>query len=82
MDNLPIQPMYRFPVDKIYAVSLSGMEDIKTNYEDTPSSKELLAAKFSKKKYKIPSISSIIINSFTLNSRQRQELTKKKYLIF
>jgi len=79
MDNLPIDPMYRFPVDKIYAVSLSGMQDIKTNYDDTPSSKDLLAAKFSKKRrYKIPSISSIIINSLTLNSRQLQEVTKSK----
>ncbi|HKK88487.1 MAG TPA: patatin-like phospholipase family protein [Saprospiraceae bacterium] len=79
MDNLPIDPMYRYPVDKIYAVSLSGIQDVKTNYNDTPTSMELLTAKFSKKRrYKIPNISSIIVNSMTLNSMQRQEINKSK----
>lgn len=79
MDNLPIEPMYRFPVDEIYAVSLSGLQDIKTNYDTVPNSKKLLLAKLSgRRKYKIPGITSIIINSLTINSRQKQEQTKNK----
>jgi predicted acylesterase/phospholipase RssA/CRP-like cAMP-binding protein len=79
MDNLPIEPMYRFPVDEIYAVSLSGLQDIKTNYDNVPSSKKLLLAKLSgRRKYKVPGITSIIINSLTINSRQKQEQTKNK----
>ena len=35
-----------------------------------------------KRKYKIPGISSLIINSLTLNSRQKQENTKAKVSLY
>jgi len=79
MDNLPIEPMYYYPVDKIIAVSLSTLEIREVNYEEAPSSWTLAWDKLSRgKKFKIPGISSIIINSLVLNSQQRQEATKSK----
>jgi len=79
MDNLPIEPMYQFPVAKIYAISLSGLIERKTNYQDAPTSRQLLASKIlGKRKYKIPGIASIIINSLTLGSMQKQTETKNK----
>jgi predicted acylesterase/phospholipase RssA len=79
MDNLPIEPMYQFPVAKVYAISLSGIVERKTNYEDAPSSNQVLASKIlGKKKYKIPGIASIIINSLTLSSTQKQIETRNK----
>ena len=79
MDNLPIEPMYRFPVAQIYAVSLSGLVERKTNYDDVPTARQLMTSKITgKKKYKIPGIASIIINSLTLSSVQKQKETRNK----
>lgn len=79
MDNLPIEPMYRFPVSKIIAVSLSGLPDRKVSYQEAPSGWTLFWDKIrGKKRYKIPGIGSLIINSLTLNSLQKQEVTKSK----
>ncbi len=80
MDNLPIEPMYRFPVSQIYAIALSSVFERKTNFDDTPTSKQMLASKWigKKKKYKMPGIASIIINSLTLSSQQKQLETQKK----
>jgi predicted acylesterase/phospholipase RssA/CRP-like cAMP-binding protein len=79
MDNLPIEPMYRYPVSKIIAISLSGLPERKVNYQDAPSGWAVLWDKLlAKKHYKIPSVGSIIINSLTLNSLQKQEITKDK----
>lgn len=41
LDDRPIDPVYRFPNDNIYAISLSGIRDIKTNYDDEPTAKQL-----------------------------------------
>jgi NTE family protein len=79
MDNLPIEPMYRYPISKIIAVSLSGLPDRKVEYENTPGNWSLLWDKFSgKKKYRLPNVGSLIINSLMLNSHQKQEVTKSK----
>lgn len=79
MDNLPIEPMYRFPVARIFAVSLGGLPDRQVNYEETPTGWSLFWDKMLKKRrFKIPSLGSIIINSLTLNSLQKEEVTKSK----
>jgi predicted acylesterase/phospholipase RssA len=79
MDNLPVESMYFYPVDKIIAISLSTLQGVDVNYEDAPSSCSLAWDKVSlKKQFKIPGISSIIINSLINNSQQRQETTKEK----
>lgn len=83
MDNLPVESMYFYPVDKIIAISLSTLQGVDVNYEDAPSSWSLAWDKVSQKKqFKIPGISSIIINSLIINSQQRQETTKEKVTHF
>lgn len=79
MDNLPIEPMYRYPVGNIIAVSLSGLPDRKVEFAESPASWTLLWDKLTgKRKYRLPGIASIMINSLTLNSLQKQEATKSK----
>ena len=83
VDNLPIEPMYRYPVRHIIAISLSGLETREVNYDETPSAAMLIWDKITgKRKYKIPGISSLIVNSLTLNSRQKQENTKSKVSLY
>jgi predicted acylesterase/phospholipase RssA/CRP-like cAMP-binding protein len=83
VDNLPIEPMYEYPVGNIIAVALSGFPSRKVNYQETPSSWSIFWNKiFSKKKFKIPGLASIIINSLTINSRQKQESTKSKVSLY
>jgi len=83
VDNLPIEPMYRYPVRHIIAISLSSLEVKEVDYAETPSAGMLIWNKLTgKKKYKIHGISSLIINSLTLNSRQKQETTKAKVSLY
>lgn len=83
VDNLPIEPMYRYPVRHIIAISLSGLESRQVDYAETPSAAMLIWDKLTgKRKYKIPGISSLIVNSLTLNSRQKQENTKAKVSLY
>lgn len=83
VDNLPIDPMYRYPVRHIIAISLSGLENRLVDYLETPTAGMLIWDKITRKKrYRIPGISSIIINSLTLNSRQKQENTKAKVSLY
>ncbi|MBK6785352.1 MAG: patatin-like phospholipase family protein [Saprospiraceae bacterium] len=77
VDNLPIEPMFRYPVGFIFAIALSGLTPHKTTLEELPSVGKLFWDKLlGRKKYKLPGISSVIINSLTLNSTQRQEQYK------
>ena len=83
VDNLPIEPMYRYPVRHIIAISLSMLTSRQVNYTETPSGATLIWDKLTRKKrYKIPGIASLIINSLTLNSRQKQENTKEKVSLY
>ncbi len=83
VDNLPIEPMYRYPVRHIIAISLSGLETRKVDYLETPSAGMLIWDKLTQgKKYRIPGISSLIVNSLTLNSRQKQETAKTKVSLY
>ena len=79
MDNMPIEPMYRFPVDTIIAISLTHLHVREVNYEDLPNAWELLRKRIhTGKKSKIPGIASLIIHSITINSQQKQEAAKAK----
>jgi len=79
MDNLPIEPMYKFPVNTIYAVSLSSLDVKEVTLEEVPTSWSLLRDKFrKKKKFRLPSIGSLITNSVIINSQQKQKETKDK----
>lgn len=79
MDNLPIDPMFRYPVGSIIAVSLSSNPSREVDYKEVPSSLRIFWDKFRRKKrYKIPGLSSIVINSLSINSAQRQEEKKRQ----
>jgi len=78
-ENIPIDPMYRYPVKHIIAVSLSGSEPEKVDFNSNPSVWEQIKGKFSKKKvYDNPVITTVMVNSMTLNPRQRNEINKSK----
>lgn len=77
VDNLPIETMYNYPVQHIIAISLTQLRSQPVDFEETPSASKLLLSKITgKKKFRIPGIASILVNSLTLNSRQKQEMTK------
>jgi NTE family protein len=71
--------MYRYPVKNIVAVSLAGSEPEKVDFKTNPSVWEQIKVKFIKKKvYDNPVVTTVMINSMTLNSRQREEINKSK----
>lgn len=77
VDNLPIETMYEFPVKHVIAISLTKLKSRNVEFEEMPSATQLLWQKVTgRKKYRIPDIGSILINSLTLNSRQKQEIRK------
>ena len=83
VDNLPIEPMYRYPVRHIIAISLTSLSTKHVDYAETPSARMLIWDKLTRKKrYRIPGIISLIVNSLTLNSRQKQENTKAKVSLY
>jgi predicted acylesterase/phospholipase RssA len=83
VDNLPVEPMYRYPVRHIIAISLSSLSTRRVDYTETPTAGMLLWDKITgKRRFRVPGIASLIINSLTLNSRQRQEATKAKVSLY
>lgn len=83
VDNLPIDAMYRYPVRHIIAVSLSSLTSKDVDYAEVPSVRKLIWDKLTgKNRYRIPGIASLIINSLTLNSRQKQEIAKAKVSLY
>ncbi len=82
-DNVPITHMLSKPVGQIVAVSLQVKFVYKTNINNIPSAWQLVRSKFSKtKKYKIPSLASLLINSLTINSAFRQDEMREKVSLF
>ena len=78
-DNLPIQPMFGYPVGHIISVALSGLTTREVSLNDLPSASALLWDKIlRRKKYRLPGLTSIIINSLTLNSKLRQQQNKSE----
>lgn len=77
VDNLPIESMYEFPVKHVIAISLSKLKSRNVDFENMPSAGALFWQKITgRKRYRVPDIGSILINSLTLNSRQKQEIRK------
>lgn len=73
VDNLPVEPMYNYPVDIIYAVALTPLQEQDIDYAETPSSWKIALDKVSgKKRFRVPGLGSIIANSMTLNSDTKQ----------
>ena len=83
MDNLPIDAMYQKPVKHIIALSLSAQSPHLVDIETVPTAWELFINKFTKKhRYRLPRMASILINSLTLNSVQKQEITKTQVSMY
>jgi predicted acylesterase/phospholipase RssA len=83
MDNLPIEAMYQKPVKYVIAVALSAQTSRVVKVENIPSSWQIFLNKFSKKtRFGLPTMSSILINSLTLNSIQRQVASKSQVSLY
>ena len=83
IDNLPVEPMYKKPVRHIIAVSLSAEANSKIDLKELPSSWQMLRNKFtSRKAFQLPGLSSILVNSITINSRHRQETSKPQVSLY
>ncbi|PRY85986.1 cyclic nucleotide-binding and patatin-like phospholipase domain-containing protein [Mongoliibacter ruber] len=82
-DNLPVDPMYRYPIKHIIAISLNGSEPEDVDSENFAKKWEKLKDSFGKnKKYDSPVLTSVLVNSMTLNSRQKEEITKSKVSLY
>jgi predicted acylesterase/phospholipase RssA len=83
MDNLPIEAMYKYPVKQVIAVALSSQENHTVDLEEIPTSWQMFYNKITKKKrFGLPNMASMLINSLTLNSRQKQETTKSQVAMY
>lgn len=77
IDNLPVEPMYKKPVRHIIAVSLSAETSSPVDLKEVPSSWQLLWSKITRRSNaQLPGLSSILVNSITINSRHRQETSR------
>ncbi len=77
LDNLPIESMLQRPVKHVFAIALSGEESNPIELQEVPNSWQLFKNSLRKTNFfKIPGLASILVNSITINSRQKQELTK------
>ncbi|MBW3469167.1 patatin-like phospholipase family protein [Arthrospiribacter ruber] len=82
-DNLPVEPMYRYPVKHIIAISLNGSEPEDVAAKEFSKKWERLKEAFAKdKKYDNPALTSVLVNSMTLNSKQKAEITKSKVSLY
>jgi NTE family protein len=83
VDNLPIETMYKYPVSHIIAISLTQLKSQLVDFDETPSAGSILWDKITgTKKYRLPNITSILVNSLTLNSRQKQEMSKSGVAVY
>ncbi|MEJ8816586.1 patatin-like phospholipase family protein [Lacibacter sp. H407] len=83
IDNLPVEAMYKKPVRHIIAVSLSAEATTMVDLHEIPSSWHLFWSRITNTTtYQLPGISSILVNSITINSRHRQESSKPNVSLF
>lgn len=83
IDNLPVEAMHKKPVRHIIAVSLSAEETAMIDLQEVPSSWELFWSKLKNTtNFQLPGISSILVNSITINSRHRQQSSKPNVSVF
>jgi predicted acylesterase/phospholipase RssA len=78
-ENIPVDPMYLYPVKHIVAVSITGSEPEKLDFNANPSVWAQIKGTFTKKKvYDNPVVTTVMVNSMTLNPRQKEEINKSK----
>lgn len=70
LENLPVDTLAEYPVGKIIAVTVHEKKNYKLGYTSVPDSWELIKQKFKKRKdrLKVPSISTIMMESIVLSS--------------
>jgi len=82
-ENIPIDPMYRYPIKHIIAVSLTGSEPEKIDLNNLPSVWDQIKGKFKKKTlHDNPVATTVMLNSMTFNPRQREEINKSKVSLY
>jgi predicted acylesterase/phospholipase RssA len=82
-ENIPIDPMYRYPIKHIIAVSLTGSEPEKIDLNNLPSVWDQIKGKFKKKtRYDNPVATTVMLNSMTFNPKQREEINKSKVSLY
>ena len=83
IDNLPVEAMHKKPVRHIIAVSLSAENTSLIELTKIPDSWQMFWDKIKgKNKTTLPGLSSILINSITINSRHKLEASKPGTSIF
>jgi NTE family protein len=82
-ENIPIDPMYRYPIKHIIAISLNGSEPEKIDLNNLPSLWKQIKGKFSVKTRDYnPVATTVMVNSMTLNSKQSEEINKSKVSLY
>jgi NTE family protein len=83
IDNLPVESMHKKPVRHIIAVSLSAEATSLMQEPEMPSSWKMFWNKMTNSNnLQWPGLSSILINSITINSRNRQEMNKSQVALY
>ncbi|MEZ4910327.1 MAG: patatin-like phospholipase family protein [Saprospiraceae bacterium] len=83
MDNLPIGIMSQKPVRHIVAIALSVQSPHIVEIDNVPTAWEIFVNKITKKRrFRLPSMSTILINSLTLNSLQKQATNKTQVSLY
>lgn len=83
IDNLPVEAMYKKPVRHIVAVALSSDSAAVVDLHEIPSPWQLFWNKLtSRRMHQLPGLSSILVNSITINSRNRQESSKPHISVY
>jgi NTE family protein len=83
VDNLPVEAMHKKPVRHIIAVSLSSENTTLVELTKIPGSWQMFWGKIrGKNKHGFPGLSSILVNSITINSRHKLEASKSGTSVF
>ena len=75
--------MYEKPVRHVIAIALSAQSPRVVDIKTIPSAWEIFLNLFTKKhRYRLPKMPALLMNSLTLNSVQRQEVSKKQVSMY
>jgi predicted acylesterase/phospholipase RssA len=83
VDNLPIEAMYQQPVRHVIAISVTAQPEHWVDLTEIPTAWQMFWNKITKRpKLGLPSLTTLLVNSMVLNSRQKQELTKLQVALY
>jgi NTE family protein len=79
MDNLPIETIQTYPVNDIYAIALTKVAEKEYDLQELPTSWSILWDKLiGAKKYRLPGLNTILLNSTLMQSNYLQNLKSKE----